>query len=464
MRSYVVKSRHTDEWYELDLSILEEGRSPVPAVPLELIPQPWRDWVADTAATTAAPADYVLQTVLAALAAVCGAGVRVRITPAWSEPLVLWQAAVGEASTGKSASQAPMRRLLGVLEQEQRLHDADRRDLHAEQVRKAGGGDPFVPSQIVVVDDDPETVAEIVSGNPRGVLLWPDEPSAWLGDDCEDGGRALRLKAWTAGAIRVARQRQPGRELASFPVSVLETIRPGRLKAAMLEGEGNLSARFLYAWPAAQPYRALKALEPARDEDALKRLRYLLYLARTPEDPFELQFDERGVKALDGVLADLHAKRLRTEGLEAAWLGKGRAFIARLAGAIELLASIDGPGVRPGAIGREQVEGAAALWLDFFWPHARAVFDNAALSEHKRRVRRAARWLAETRASVVTREDIRRRALGMSANAGDTDQVLYQLDSLGFVRRDNATHGERGRPASRWLVNPALAAPQDDLR
>ena len=43
------------------------------------------------------------------VAAVCGAGVRVRVTPAWDEPLVLWQAAVGEASTGKSAALAPMR-------------------------------------------------------------------------------------------------------------------------------------------------------------------------------------------------------------------------------------------------------------------------------------------------------------------------------------------------------------------
>ena len=107
-------------WRDPDLSVLDNRRGPVPAVPLALLPQPWRDWIADTERATGAPADYVLQSVLAGVAAVCGAGVRVRVTPAWDEPLVLWQAAVGEPSTGKSAALAPMRRLLDVIEQERR--------------------------------------------------------------------------------------------------------------------------------------------------------------------------------------------------------------------------------------------------------------------------------------------------------------------------------------------------------
>ena len=56
-------------------------------------------------------------------AGLCGAGLVVRITPVWSEPLVLWQAVVGEASSGKSSALAPMRRLLGVIEAERRVHD-----------------------------------------------------------------------------------------------------------------------------------------------------------------------------------------------------------------------------------------------------------------------------------------------------------------------------------------------------
>src|SRR6266481_4892884 len=97
-----------NSWHDPDLSVLDDRRGPVPAVPLGLLPLPWRDWIADTERATGAPADYVLPSVLAGVVAVCGAGVRVRVTPAWDEPLVLWQAVVGEPSTGKSAALAPM--------------------------------------------------------------------------------------------------------------------------------------------------------------------------------------------------------------------------------------------------------------------------------------------------------------------------------------------------------------------
>jgi hypothetical protein len=64
-----------------------------------------------------------------------------------------------------------------------------------------------------------------------------------------------------------------------------------------------------------------------------------------------LAVDDRGRAALDKVLAALHGERQNVEGLEAAWIGKSRSLIVRLAGVIELLSSIGGKVVRPGAIG-----------------------------------------------------------------------------------------------------------------
>jgi len=48
-------------WRDPDLSVIDDRRGPVPAVPLALLAQPWRDWIADTEKSTGAPADYVLQ-------------------------------------------------------------------------------------------------------------------------------------------------------------------------------------------------------------------------------------------------------------------------------------------------------------------------------------------------------------------------------------------------------------------
>lgn len=447
-----------NEWSEPDLSILDDGRDAVPAVPLDLVPKPWRTWIADTASAAGAPQDYVLQTVLAGVAGMCGAGVRVRVTPAWSEPLVMWHAMVGEPSTGKSAALAPMRRLLARIEQERCLHDEERRVAHAEQVKKGREDRPFVPSRVVMTDTGLEAVAETVTGNPRGVLLWRDLPKVWFGaDGADDGACAAWLEAWAAGAVTIERCRRPPLDLASFPVSILETMWPDSLKTALLEGDKSLPSRFLYVWPSPQDYRALVALEPVHDDEVLERLRGLSSLARTPDDPCELRFDERGVKALDGLLIVLHAARRSAEGLEAAWLGKSRSFIVRLAGVLELLGFTGGPRSRPGAIGREQVEAAAALWKNYFWPHARAVFDSAELSDHKRRVRRVARWLRDTRLTTVSRHEIRRRALSRATTADETEHVLQRLHYLGYVQPDLAYRDKPGRPSTHWLVNPALA-------
>jgi hypothetical protein len=59
---------------------------------------------------------------------------------------------------------------------------------------------------------------------------------------------------------------------------------------------------------------------------------------------------------------------------------------------------------------------------------------------------------------LISRENIRRKALGQTVNAGETEMVLGRLDYLGYVRPDRADHSAGGgRPARRWLVNPALA-------
>src|SRR5258708_39325528 len=104
-------------WPELDASLLENRRAPVPSFPLGLLPACWRDWVNDTACSVGAPVDYVAQSLLAAGAGLCGAGVSVCVSPAWSEPLVLWQVLVGAPSRGQSAALAPVRRLLARSEQ-----------------------------------------------------------------------------------------------------------------------------------------------------------------------------------------------------------------------------------------------------------------------------------------------------------------------------------------------------------
>ncbi|MFZ5781059.1 MAG: DUF3987 domain-containing protein [Pseudomonadota bacterium] len=450
-------------WGDPDLSVLDERRGPVPAVPLALLPLPWRDWIAEAGQATGTPVDYVLQSVLAGVAAVCGAGVRVRVTPAWDEPLVLWLAAVGDAATGKSAALAPMRWLLASVEQELQTGDTERRSAHDDRVGKGAETMPFVPTQLVTDDADPAVLAAMVAAHPRGLLLWRDGPAVRLDGAAEDDAHgALWRAAWEARGATVARPRQPALAVGRFAVSIVAALRPQPLRATLQKlsqagGDDGLAARFLYAWPGPQPYRALAVVDGARDAEILRRLRALAHLGGGADDPCVIEVDARGRAALDGVLATLHAERREAEGVAASWLGASRSLIVRLAGVLELMASIDGTVLRPGAIGAEQVEAAAALWRDYFRPHARAVFDSAELSEPARRVRRVARWLLAHRPPTVSREEIRRRALGLSATADETQSALERLAYLGFVKPELASHDKPGRPPNRWVFNPVLA-------
>jgi hypothetical protein len=67
------------------------------------------------------------------------------------------------------------------------------------------------------------------------------------------------------------------------------------------------------------------------------------------------------------------------------------------------------------------------------------------------------RWLQASGRSEVSREDVRRTALGQTVNASEADQVLARLTKAGVLRPiATAQPSQRGRPALRWEVNPAL--------
>jgi hypothetical protein len=145
--------------------------------------------------------------------------------------------------------------------------------------------------------------------------------------------------------------------------------------------------------------------------------------------------------------------------VEAAWLGKGAGTVARLAAVLELLAWSGGPAsAPPGPIGRAQVAAAIALWTDYFRPHARVVFHRGGPTDLERQVRRVIRWLKVGGHTEVSREDVRRDALVRAVNAARTEAVLDRLWAAGIVRPAQSRDRERGRPSSRWQINPAVSA------
>jgi hypothetical protein len=431
----------TRAWPAIDTSLLDDGRGAVPPFPIDLIPQPWRDWTADRARGAGAPVDYAVQALLAAVSGVCGAGVEVQITPEWSEPLVLWQALIGASSSGKSPVLERVRGVLASIEARLRRSEGERE----------GGS-----ARIVVGNPSIRAIAHAVAGNPRGVLLWRDHPSSWLAelgrsaDDC-----AHWRQAWSARGVTLEDRSEPPLQLDRLAVSVLCTIEPDLL-AQLGSADQGLAARFLYAWPDPAPFCPFRERRKSNAEESVRMLLLIEEQARRSAGPLVLSFEASGLDRFERFLEGFHRETRDAEGLDGAWAGKGPGTVARLAAALELLGWSGGPATRPpGPIGRDAVEAAVVLWRDYFRPHAAAAFNRAGPTDLERHARRVLRWLKAGNRTEVSGEEVRCGGLGRTVNAGQTAEALDRLEAAGVVRRVRSATLRKGRPAERWDVNPA---------
>ena len=254
----------------------------------------------DAAQWAGSSEDYIAQALLASVAGLCGQGVSARITEAWSEPVILWQALVGGPSSGKTPALEWLRRPLGTV----------------ERVLAREGGAP-----VVVSDASLPALEKAVAKRRQGVLLWRDEPTAWLAglgrkSRRDESKRGPFLDTWGAIGLPWGRGDKPA-------VSIVGSLDPERLDAA-LEGTGDgLAARFLYAWPGPAPYRSLRTLKPTREDEAVNALQRIARAVGTPEKPLVLAFEDQAVTAFDRSLERLHPETLRAEGLHGRLAGQG---------------------------------------------------------------------------------------------------------------------------------------------
>lgn len=480
----------TAVWGVIDKTLTEGARGALPQFPQHLLPDGWRQWVDDTAEASGAPVDYVAQGLLGSVAALTGAGVLIEVTPGWREPLVLWLMLVGAPSSGKSPALAAAKRLLDPIQDGLRAADEERQREHAtkiEQARilsdkwkgeceaaiekgvpppicpaEAAFDEPFVPRQIVVSDATIESLADVISGNPLGVILWRDELVGWLGNLSRYSGGSDRphyLEAWAAASVTINRKSRRGPlHLPRFPISIIGSLQPDRLSEALTGADDGMAARFLYSWPETPRYRSILQHRAVDYVEALSRLSRVAGTVGTVENPKVLIFTPDALGLFDTFLRDLHVEAEGQEGLEAGFLGKGRGTVVRLAGALALLRWSEGEGVGGApSICTDDIRDAAGLWSDYFRLHAQAAIYRAGRNSQDRNARKVVRWLTTSGVAEVSREDIRRDALAQAVDAAGADLVINRLIDANVLRALPADTGPNGgRPPLRWVVNPSL--------
>ena len=424
-------------WPSIEAALLDEARPALPALPIDALPPWWRGWVSGTAQGVGAPEDYVLQALLAAVAGVCGVGVVGRVTDSWSEPLILWQALVGGPSSGKTPALEALRRPLAIVERQ----------------LSVGGR----ATTIVVEETGLPALLASAAKRLAGVLLWCDEPSAWLAglgrhNPGEARRRSLLLDAWAPMQCASATPRPA--------VSILGSLDATRLAEALSGTGDGRAARFLYAWPAAPAYRSFLAAVPASESAAVNGLQRIANHVGDPARPHALVLDAEAQQVLDRWLAELHGERSRCDGFEAAWLGKGRGTVVRLATILTLLAwtANSAPtAAPPRVVTRDALIQAIRLW-EVFRLHARAVFVRADPTHQERRLRRVLTWIRDNDAAVVSSKEIRREALSQALDGEATRHVLASLERAGVLRRAAIAQEGPGPRKKRWEINPLVHA------
>lgn len=472
-------------WPEPDRSILAGDRGNIPPLPLDLFSPSWSAWIADTAQGSGAPTDYVASALLGGVAGLAGCGVLVQATPAWTEPLVLWVAAIGKPSTGKSPAFGAVRRLLATIEAELSAGDEERIREHAqkigtakavadkwesevkEAVKKGGSApprpldaevpEPFIPSQRVITDATIEAVADVVRGNPKGCVLFRDELSAFFANMARYNGgndQAQWLEAWPAAALTVNRKNKQPLRLSRFAVSVCGGVQPDKLSETFSKPDDGLLARFLYCWPDAAPHVPPSRRRTGDDQTALDRLRWIETTVGSADAPLVIALDEDARDLLDEFSYEHHTDAHTLDGLEGSFFGKGPGNVLRLAGALALLEASETSNDKP-AITGDLFRRAVGLWSGYFWPHARTAFRYGGGSAARRLERKVLLWIRAQKKSVVRREEVRRDALGESLNAEQTDAVMGRLVGSGWADRVTASPVP-GRPVMAWQINPVL--------
>jgi hypothetical protein len=490
-------------WDDPELTLLDDRRGELPDFPVDVLTPPWQEWLLRASHGAGVRPEHVGVPLIGVASSLIGTARRVRGSRSWSEPMTLWACVVAASGDRKTPGLNVTVRALDLIEKNNSSAISAKRLTHETQVQKAKEGmkkwkadrqaaldanppqepppmpidaiDPgnFIEPRLYATDPTIERLAALLLVRPRGMMLIRDElPGLFANMGRYSGGsdRPFWLEAWN-GRRHVVERVSGSIVVDHLLVGVIGSFQPDKLARAFAGDEDGMYGRFLYAWPLAPDYRPLTN-DAAEVEPELQNA--LTALNCLPSEDVEGVFAPQTIWLSDGAISEFEEFRKSIDkgkrgldGHERHWFVKGETTVLRLAGTLAYMAwaialgepsssGLDGitGSLEPKTIDQQFMTDAIRLWRDFFWPHARAAMRQIGLSDRHRNARRVLRWLKAHGRDEVSREDIRREALGQKLDAEQTQNLLDGLAKAGWVRMATTTTG--GRAKHRWEVNPQL--------
>jgi hypothetical protein len=467
----------------------------------------WQVWLSRASHGAGVRSEHVAVPLLGVVSSLIGTARRVRASRSWSQPMTVWTCIVAPSGDRKTAGLSVSVRGLDLVEKLNANAISEKRLTHLMRVLKAKeaaktwraerqaslNADPrreppammidaidpgnFIEPRLYVTDPTIERLAALLAARPRGMMLIRDELAGFFANMSRyspGSDRPFWLEAWDGGRHIVERVRG-STVVEHLLVGVIGSFQPDKLARAFAGDEDGMSSRFLYAWPAAPEYRPLTN-ETSEVEPELQNA--LVALNKLPAEYVDGKFAPQDVWLSDGAIARFEEFRQLTDttkrgldGKELQWFVKGEAMVLRLAGTLAYMAwvitlgtsstnGIDGitGSLEPKSIDEQFMTAAIRLWREFFWPHARAVLRQIGLSDRHRDVRRVLRWIKARGKDEISREEIRREALGQRLDAEQTQELLHRLAKAGWLKTVTTKTG--GRSIHRFKVNRKLFGDQ----
>jgi putative DNA primase/helicase len=467
---------------------------PVSAFDLAILPEAFREHVADVAARMQVPADLP-----AICAVLCLAGCvnrRATIQPkradtGWIVTPNLWGGMIAPPGQMKSPTLGAFTEHLAPIEsgwrvkykteeksyraweQEHKLRFQSWQERY-KAADKAGRNLPARPEEtrdepvlrrLIANDPTFESLHSILADNPAGVLLVRDELSGWLANlekSGREGERQFYLEAWNGDKpFTVDRIGRGHVYVPALCLSVVGGIQPGRLRQyltdAVRDGPGNdgLFQRLqLLVWPDFP--RSWRLVDSPPNETAAKRVAevYGRLAGLSADAPLRLKFSDEAQELFYAWWPELENK-LRGGDLHpalVAHLSKYRKLMPSLA----LLFELADNNLAEAATEVSLAHAAqAAAWCEYLEGHARRVYGCIVTPELH-----AARELAEKirRGRLSAEFSSRDVYLKGWSGLGTPDEVraaLRVLEDSGWVRPAGGEDGP-GRPSEQWQINPRV--------
>lgn len=481
---------------------------PVEPFNILLLPEPLQAWVADIAHRMQCPIDQIAVPAIVIISSLIGArcGIRPKRNDNWLVIPNLWGGIVGKPSTLKSPSLAEIMKPLNNMEANARAKYEDqlnnyivesefnklaqaalKKQMEKELAKPKGEIteeqkqtyknfeqiEKPVCKRHKTNDASVEKMGELLSENPRGLLLFRDELIGLLASwdkSGQESDRAFYLESWNGyGSHTSDRIGRGTTHCDNMCVSILGSTQPTKLSGYLhkairnIENDGLMQRFQLLIYPDdIKDWQHIDVI-PNKSEkervfnlvERIAELDFSLFGASLEEDnaiPY-FHFSKDAQVLFDAWLTDLELIKLRRdeEDIIVEHLAKYRKLMPALALIFHILDLVDGK-----ASGQVTVQSAerAAAWCDYLESHARRIYGMVldktyATSALSKKIKK------RSLKNGFTVREVYRKGWSMLTTTEDVQDACDELVDAGWLR-EQYIESLFGKGKIVYLINPSI--------